>query len=72
MAKVTKWQVTEWEFERGWGSKVFDITQYDSLAEAKAAQEACNAQNTATEVPDWYIMASDPVEVEVECDIKDT
>jgi hypothetical protein len=45
------------EYERGWGSKVDEVIYFDNKEEAIKYCEDFNAQNTATEVPDWYMIA---------------
>lgn len=46
------------EYERGWGSKVESIEYFDNDEDAKARVSEFNSHNTATEAPDWYIVAS--------------
>jgi hypothetical protein len=45
------------EYERGWGSKVDEVLYFDNEAEACKYCEDFNARNTATTVPDWYMIA---------------
>ena len=45
------------EYERGWGSKIDDTLYFDNEAEAREYVRAFNAKNTATVVPDWYMIA---------------
>jgi hypothetical protein len=45
------------EYERGWGSKVDDTLYFDNEAEAREYVKTFNARNTATTVPDWYMIA---------------
>jgi hypothetical protein len=45
------------EYERGWGSKVDEVIYFDNKEEAIKYCENFNAKNTATEVPDWYMIA---------------
>jgi hypothetical protein len=53
----TKYQVTIWEYERGWGSSRDEIKHFDTEAEAKKFCDDYNAQNNLDEVPDWYMTA---------------
>lgn len=46
------------ESERGWGSKVDEIKYFDNEFEAVEFCKKYNAQNTATTVPDWYMVAA--------------
>ena len=46
------------ESERGWGQKIDETIYFDNEEEAKAYVRNYNLEhNTATEVPDWYMMA---------------
>lgn len=54
------------ECERGWGQKHYRHTDYDSLAEAKAAIVKHWAGYPDGHVPDYYIRPSEPYLVEVE------
>ncbi len=45
------------EYERGWGSKVDDTLYFDNEEEAREYVRSFNAKNTATTVPDWYMIA---------------
>lgn len=46
------------EYERGWGSKPWEDKFFDNESEArKWADDYNNKHNTATEVPDWYVVA---------------
>lgn len=45
------------EYERGWGSKVDDTLYFDNEEEAREYVKTFNARNTATTVPDWYMIA---------------
>lgn len=42
--------------ERGWGSETW-YTPYDSYEEALEKVNSCNAKNSKSEVPDYYIQA---------------
>lgn len=50
------------ESEYGWGQHVEEIKYFDTLEEAKDYQIEFNAMNDETEVPDWYMYATDPKE----------
>lgn len=45
------------EFERGWGSRVDEIREFDTEKERDDFVESFNAQNTSAIVPDWYMIA---------------
>ena len=45
------------EYERGWGSKVDETLYFDNEDEAREYVKTFNARNTATTVPDWYMIA---------------
>jgi len=46
------------EYERGWGQRPWDVVYFDNADEAKAYASDYNAKhNTATSVPDWYVVA---------------
>ena len=45
------------EYERGWGSKVDETIYFDNELEAREYERSFNARNTATSVPDWYMIA---------------
>jgi len=51
------------ESERGWGQRVDEVKVFKgktrglALDKAEKFIEKFNAQNTATEVPDWYMYA---------------
>lgn len=55
------WKVTIIESERGWGQRVDDVLKFKTYEEAKKYQDNFNAENTADEVPDWYMVARKPV-----------
>ncbi len=52
------------ECERGWGCKLDGYSgPFDTRWEAVAFQDEYNAKyNNESEVPDWYIVAQDPIE----------
>jgi len=45
------------ERERGWGSKIDQTLYFDNEAEARNYVQTFNTRNTATTVPDWYMVA---------------
>jgi hypothetical protein len=51
------------ESEKGWGSKIDGHAgPFDSKIEAETFRDAYNAKwNQEKQVPDWYIVAQDPV-----------
>lgn len=61
MARIeqpTDYKVTLTEYERGWGSKLFDVWYFDNEQEAReAAQDYNQKHNTSSVVPDWYVVA---------------
>ena len=60
MAQIPKpvaYRVDVMEYERGWGRKVDEVLYFDNEAEARKYVNDLNAQNTATSVPDWYMVA---------------
>lgn len=68
-----KFEVQIMEFERGWGSRVDETVYFDSqdyngdaektLTAAENYVVIFNSRNNLPEVPDWYMVASDPVMV---------
>lgn len=46
------------ESERGWGSKLDEVEQFDTRAEAEAFVNDYNAKNDLPQVPDWYMYAT--------------
>ena len=45
------------ESERGWGQRVDEVKEFDTLEEAEAFCTRFNAGNTANVTPDWYMRA---------------
>jgi len=45
------------EHERGWGSKIDETLYFDNEDQARFYAETFNTRNTATTVPDWYMVA---------------
>jgi hypothetical protein len=52
-----KFKVEVWEYERGWGSKIDEIREFDSQQAAEIWVKSFNAHNNLSEVPDWYMVA---------------
>ena len=60
MPRITRpvgYRVDLIEYERGWGSKIDETLYFDNEAEAREYVREFNSKNTATEVPDWYMIA---------------
>lgn len=55
------WTVTIIESERGWGQRVDEVKEFDEFADAKAFADLFNSKNTELAVPDWYMVAYEPV-----------
>ena len=54
----TAYAVKFTEFERGWGSKPWNVEYYDNEEEArKRAIDYNNENNNLNYVPDWYVRA---------------
>jgi len=63
-AKVGDWRIDIVESERGWGSKVDDSIYFTDRDEAIAwAADYNKKYNPAGPVPDWYMVAEQPVQV---------
>jgi hypothetical protein len=45
------------ESERGWGSKIDEVKEFDTLALAQAFCTEFNSCNTEKTAPDWYMQA---------------
>ena len=45
------------ESERGWGSKIDEVKEFETLELAEAFCTEFNAQNTEPTAPDWYMRA---------------
>lgn len=60
MPRITRpvgYRVDLIEYERGWGSKIDETLYFDNEQEAREYVREFNSKNTATEVPDWYMIA---------------
>lgn len=55
------WKVTIIESERGWGQRVDEVKEFKTYEDAKKFQIEFNAQNDKDYVPDWYMVAHNPV-----------
>ncbi len=53
-----KFKVKIEEYERGWGSKIDDILEFDTKELADAYIKEFNSKNTEPTAPDWYMVAS--------------
>lgn len=45
------------ESERGWGQRVDEVKEFETLEEANAYIREFNSYNTSPTVPDWYMVA---------------
>jgi hypothetical protein len=54
---MSKIKVEIIESERGWGQKVDDVRNFDTLSEAQKFVDEYNSKNNEPEVPDWYMYA---------------
>lgn len=45
------------ESERGWGQKIDEIKEFDTVEEAEKFCHEFNKDNTGDVVPDWYMVA---------------
>lgn len=52
-----KFKVNVWEYERGWGSKIDDVREFDTYELATDFIDKFNSSNTELVVPDWYMVA---------------
>jgi hypothetical protein len=55
------WTVTIIESERGWGQRVDEVKEFDKFEDAQAFVDEFNSHNTSLTVPDWYMVAHEPV-----------
>lgn len=65
-SKVLQYKVQTWEFERGWGSRPDFAEYFDEKEDAMKWKNEFNSKNTEDVAPDWYMIAYDPVVVDVE------
>ena len=54
---MTKILVDIIESERGWGQRLDETKEFDTLEEAQAYVKEYNSHNDKEEVPDWYMRA---------------
>ena len=52
-----KYKATIMEYERGWGSRVDEVREFDTESERDAFIVEFNSHNTADTAPDWYMVA---------------
>jgi glutaredoxin-related protein len=45
------------ESERGWGRKIDDVKEFDTMEEAETFIKEYNSYNTSPTAPDWYMQA---------------
>jgi hypothetical protein len=60
---MQRWKVDIIESERGWGQRLDDTEFFNSKAEADAFVAQFNSRNNEPTVPDWYMYAEKPVQV---------
>lgn len=54
------------QYERGWGSTVDEIKNFDTKKEADDFIEKFNKDNNKKVVPDWYMVAQGPYLVDLD------
>jgi hypothetical protein len=59
-----KFKVNIWEYERGWGSKIDEVKEFDDKEAAINFVIGFNSKNNEETVPDWYMIAR-PVNFEI-------
>lgn len=60
------WRVDIYESERGWGGRVDESLYFDTFEEAdKYKTDYNDKHNPPGPVPDWYMVALDPVKNKV-------
>ncbi len=52
-----KYKATIMEYERGWGSRIDEVREFNSEVERDEFVDTFNSHNTAETVPDWYMVA---------------
>jgi hypothetical protein len=55
-----RYRVDVWEYERGWGSKLDSQVDFVTKEDAYKYMWSVNKDNTAKEVPDYYVTAREP------------
>ena len=58
------------EFERGWGNKICDNHDFNSLENAKEFQKDFNSLNNLSCAPDYYEIAEDPLLIDLDAKLK--
>lgn len=58
------WKLYIIESERGWGQRIDEVKNFDSREEAVKYKQEFNSKNDLDYVPDWYMYADGPYEVE--------
>ncbi len=46
------------ESDRGWGTKIYEVKDFDTRNDAEAFVKKFNKRNNKTKVPDWYMYAT--------------
>lgn len=65
--RMTKiWSVNVIESERGWGQNIVETKEFFDYTSAIEFVREFNARNTNKTVPDWYMYAESPLELEVD------
>lgn len=54
---MKKFKAAIFEYERGWGSKLDEVKEFDTVEERDNFVREYNSKNTETTVPDWYMTA---------------
>lgn len=56
---ISKFQfaVNIFEYERGWGSRLDEVKEFDTFEEAEKFIKDFNSKNTEPTAPDWYMVA---------------
>ena len=54
---ASKVRVAIIESERGWGRKIDEVKEFDTLIQAQAFIKEYNSYNTSPTAPDWYMQA---------------
>lgn len=57
MKHMNKIEVLIIESERGWGQKIDEVKEFDTLEEAEKFVKEFNFYNDKPYVPDWYMYA---------------
>lgn len=57
-----RYEVCIVESERGWGQK-YEYDYFDTIEEAIKHRDYINSFNTASQVPDWYMVAQQEIRI---------